>query len=235
VARILFQPIEESSRLYFSKTLYPPSPDKESKPAKAPKDAQYQAVTTLQSILFLHFHLAMALTALLAPLVPFLSNLLLPRQYHSTAAPRILRVYCAYIPAMGLNGILEAFVHATASPVQLQSQARWMVFFSVVFAASVSLGASGVLGFKWDDSMLVWANVTNLGARALYGWIFARKYFEHDMVSLRSVRPCIPGIAAFALSSIVARWSEANLDQQGQRLKHAGVCIGCGIASLAIW
>ncbi|CAE6445334.1 unnamed protein product [Rhizoctonia solani] len=234
VARILFQPIEESSRLYFSKTLSPPSPKKESKPTKPSKEAQSQAATTLQSILFLHFHLAMALTTLLAPLVPLLSDFLLPPRYRSTAAPRILRAYCAYIPAMGLNGILEAFVHATAMPAQLQSQARWMVLFSIAFAASVSLGASGALGVKWDDTMLVWANVANLGARALYGWIFARKYFEKDLVSPRRVRPCIPGIAAFILSGIVAKWSEVNLDQRGQRFKHAGVCIGSGVISLSI-
>ncbi|CAE6429721.1 unnamed protein product [Rhizoctonia solani] len=235
VARILFQPIEESSRLYFSKTLSPPLPENGPKePAKPSKGALSQAATTLQSILFLHLHLALALTALLAPLIPFLSDFLLPLRYRSTAAPRILRAYCAYIPAMGLNGILEAFVHATALPAQLQSQARWMVFFSIAFAAGVSLGASGTLGVKWDDTMLVWANVANLGARAMYGWIFARDYFGNDLISVRNVRPCIPGIVAFGLGGVAARWSEVNFDQQGQRVKHAGVCIGSGIISLAI-
>ncbi|CAE6457558.1 unnamed protein product [Rhizoctonia solani] len=234
VARILFQPIEESSRLYFSKTLSPPLHEKGSKTIKPSKEAQFQASTTLQSIVFLHFHLAIALTTLLGPLVPFLSDILLPPRYRSTAAPRILRAYCAYIPAMGLNGILEAFVHATASPAQLQSQARWMVAFSIAFAAGVSLGASGALGVKWDDTMLVWANVANLGARALYGWVFARRYFGGDLVWLRSVRPCIPGIIAFTLSGFLARWSEANFDQRGQRFKHVGICIGCGVISLAI-
>ncbi|KAL5637630.1 hypothetical protein ACGC1H_004145 [Rhizoctonia solani] len=234
VARILFQPIEESSRLYFSKTLSPP-PEKDSKePAKPSKDQLSQAATTLQSILFLHFHLALALTALLAPLVPFLSDFLLPPRYRSTAAPRILRAYCAYIPAMGLNGILEAFVHATALPAQLRSQARWMVIFSIAFAVSVSIGASGAFGIKWDDTMLVWANVANLGARALYGWIFARKYFGKGLLAIRLVRPCVPGIVAFGLGSLAARWSEVNFDQRGQRVKHAGVCIGCGVVSLAI-
>ncbi|EUC59380.1 oligosaccharide translocation protein Rft1 [Rhizoctonia solani AG-3 Rhs1AP] len=235
VARILFQPIEESTRLYFSKTLSPP-PEKDSiEPAKPSETQLSQAAVTLQSILFLHFHLALALTALLAPLVPFLSEFLLPPRYRSTAAPRILRAYCAYIPAMGLNGILEAFVHATALPTQLRSQARWMVIFSIAFAVSVSLGASGALGTKWDDTMLIWANVANLGARALYGWIFARKYFGKGLLSLRLVRPCVPGIVAFGLAGLLARWSEENFDQRGQRVKHAGVCIGCGVVSLAIW
>ncbi|KDN36440.1 hypothetical protein RSAG8_10832, partial [Rhizoctonia solani AG-8 WAC10335] len=235
VARILFQPIEESSRLYFSKILSPPSPEKDSKgPAKPSKNQLSQAAITLQSILFLHFHLALALMALLAPLVPFLSDFLLPPRYRSTAAPRILRAYCAYIPAMGLNGILEAFVHATALPAQLRSQARWMIVFSVAFAAGVSFGASGAFGVKWDDTMLVWANVANLGARALYGWIFARKYFGKELVSMRYVRPCVPGIIAFGFSGLMARWSEVNFDQRGQRVKHMGVCIGCGVVSLLI-
>ncbi|KAG9088044.1 Oligosaccharide translocation protein rft1, partial [Ceratobasidium sp. 392] len=71
VARILFQPIEESSRLYFSKLLSPPSTSTtdDSSP-QAPKSAQNQAATTLQSTLFIHSHLALALTTLLAPLIP---------------------------------------------------------------------------------------------------------------------------------------------------------------------
>ncbi|KAH7333756.1 Rft protein-domain-containing protein, partial [Rhizoctonia solani] len=234
VARILFQPIEESSRLYFSKTLSPPTEKDSKEPAKPSQNAMHQAATTLQSILFLHFHLALALTTLLAPLVPFLSYFLLPPRYRSTAAPRILRAYCSYIPAMGLNGILEAFVHATALPAQLHSQARWMVVFSIAFAVSVSLGASGAFGVKWDDTMLVWANVANLGARALYGWTFARKYFGKELISVRLVRPCVPGIVAFGLGGLLARWSEVHFDHQGQRVKHAGVCIGWGVVSLAI-
>lgn len=234
VARILFQPIEESSRLYFSKILSPPTQSKNSNPTQ---EAQTQAATTLQSILFLHSHLALALIMLLAPLIPFISSLLLPPRYRSTAAPYILRAYCAYIPAMGLNGILEAFVHATATPGQLQTQARWMVLFSVLFIAGVTAGAFGMLGVQWNDALLVWANVMNLGARALYGWIFARKYFTGvpGLVSVSKVRPSIPGIMAFGFSGLVARWSERTYDQGGARVRHAGVCIGCGVISLAIW
>ncbi|QRV85241.1 oligosaccharide translocation protein RFT1 [Ceratobasidium sp. AG-Ba] len=238
VARILFQPIEESTRLYFSKILSPQLKSEKSVNSSAqPSESSFtQAVTTLQSILFLHAHLAMALTTLLSPLVPFLSTILLPPRYRSTAAPRILRSYCAYIPAMGLNGILEAFVHATASPEQLRTQARWMVFFSIMFVAGVTAGASGLLGVEWDDTMLVWANVANLGARALYGWFFARKYFSKSPGFLRfsGVRPSAAGILAFGTSGLLARWSEASFDQTGARLKHAGICIGCGVVSLVV-
>ncbi|KAG8795599.1 Oligosaccharide translocation protein rft1 [Ceratobasidium sp. 428] len=236
VARILFQPIEESSRLYFSKLLSPPTSAPDDSSSQASRPALIQASTTLQSILFIHSHLALALTTLLAPLIPFLSTLLLPPRYRSTAAPRILRAYCAYIPAMGANGILEAFVHATASPAQLQTQARWMILFSILFIASVTAGASGVLGVRWDDTMLVWANVANLGARALYGWFFAGRYFSSipGLLAFHNVRPSLPGIAAFAVSGVVARWSESTFDQGGARVKHATICIGCGIISLLI-
>ncbi|KAG9074712.1 Oligosaccharide translocation protein rft1 [Ceratobasidium sp. 370] len=238
VARILFQPIEESSRLYFSKILSPPTPNSsDGSPPQVSKPALTQAATNLQSMLFLHSHLALALTTLLAPLIPFLSTLLLPPRYESTAAPRILRACCAYIPAMGANGILEAFVHATASPAQLQTQARWMVLFSVLFIAGVTAGASGILGIRWDDTMLVWANVANLGARAFYGWIFAGRYFSGvpGLLALPNIRPSVPGIIAFGVGGIVARWSETAFDRAGARVKHAAVCIGCGIVSLMIW
>lgn len=140
---------------------------------------------------------------------------------------------------MGANGILEAFVHATASPAQLRAQSRWMVLFSALFIGGVVTGASGVGGMQWDDQMLVWANVLNLGARAIYGWIFAQGYFGEkggeELVRAGNVRPCIPGLLAFGVSGIVARWSESRFDQVGERLVHAGICIGCGLVSLAIW
>ncbi|KAG8742087.1 Oligosaccharide translocation protein rft1 [Ceratobasidium sp. 414] len=229
IARILFQPIEESSRLYFSKVLSLSTLNSsDGSSPQASKPALTQAATTLQSILFLHSHLALALTTLLAPLIPFLSTLLLPPRYQSTAAPRILRAYCAYIPAMGANGILEAFVHATASPAQLQTQARWMVLFSVLFIVGVTAGASGVLGVHWDDTMLIWANVANLGARALYGWFFAGSYFSGvpGLLAISNICPSIPGVVAFGISGIVARWSEAAFDQEGARIKHAGLMGG---------
>ena len=55
----------------------------------------------------------------------------------STAAPRVLAWYCLYILALGLNGILEAFQHAVASPAELGRANVWLIGFAGACAAEL--------------------------------------------------------------------------------------------------
>ncbi|WVR05129.1 hypothetical protein IAU60_002141 [Kwoniella sp. DSM 27419] len=121
VARIVFQPLEESLLLHYSSSL--------SSSATLP-------LYTLTIRLSLYF--TMIVRTFVPPLFPALSPLLLPRQYHSTTAPDILRLYLTtYIPLLSLNGLSEAFVTASADPSEIKNQARWMIASSAVFASSL--------------------------------------------------------------------------------------------------
>ncbi|TBU29309.1 Rft-1-domain-containing protein [Dichomitus squalens] len=211
VARIVFQPIEETARVFFSKTLaspVPPSPDPKSNHSAKHKEYLQTASAVLTTLLLVFTHLLLLLITFAPPYLPLALSLALPRKYLSTSAPRILAVYVYYIPAMAYNGVLEAFLASAASPSDLRAQARWLLVFSALFvAAAVGLARSAGLG----DAGLVWANVGNLALRAAYAWAFARRFFVErgagDALGLRRVVPPAPVLAAFAAAGLAVRVS----------------------------
>jgi oligosaccharide translocation protein RFT1 len=166
-------------------------------------------------------HLTMLFLAFGPPYIPALLSLLLPRRYLATSAPQVLKAYCVYLPVMGFNGFLEAFVSSTAEEKDLRRQSQWMIVFSVVFALS-GWGFMKVLGL--GEVGLVWANAVNLGCRAIYGMIFVLQYFQAraTKVSVRSSIPPFAVLAAFAISAGVVRWSEEQFGLHA-KLKHVVV------------
>lgn len=81
----------------------------------------------------------------------------------------MLSAYCVYVPIMGLNGITEAFLQATADTPRLATHSRWMVIFSVVYLAVCIIAFNGLglgsVGF-------VVANCWNLSVRFWVSWLY---------------------------------------------------------------
>ncbi|RDX47405.1 Rft-1-domain-containing protein [Lentinus brumalis] len=208
VARIVFQPIEETARVFFSKTLASSSPSTtdEKAPTEQPKEALQTASTVLLTLLLAFTHLLLLLITFAPPYLPLALSLALPRKYLATSAPGILSVYIYYIPAMAYNGVLEAFFASAASPADLRAQARWMLVFSAAFVAGAAALARG-LGL--GDAGLVWANVANLALRAGYAWAFVRRFFSARgaTVEWRRALPPLPVLASFAAAGAAVRVS----------------------------
>ncbi|KAK7690222.1 hypothetical protein QCA50_006875 [Cerrena zonata] len=229
VARIIFQPIEETSRVFFSKAL--------STTSDIPKEALESAANILVTILQMFTHLLLLLGTFGPPYLPLALSIVLPHRYLATSAPAILKVYVLYIPMMAFNGILEAFFASTATPDDLRKQSRWLLIFSVCFVGA-SVVFSQYLGL--GDAGLVWANIVNLALRASYAWIFAQNFFTRrnagQLVSLRGIAPPLPVSICFALCAIVTRCSytwyhDRPLTIRGQ-LPHLVVGVGCVIGCL---
>ena len=89
--------------------------------------------------------------------------------WSTTAAPQALAWYCLYILALGLNGILEAFQHAVASPAELARANAWLIAFAGAhLAAAVSLVSGyGAVG-------LIVADGISMAARIAYSLAFIR-------------------------------------------------------------
>ncbi|KAH8085417.1 Rft-1-domain-containing protein [Cristinia sonorae] len=208
VARILFQPIEETSRVFFSKTLTSGSSTTLS------QDALQTASSILLTLLLLFNHLFLLLLTFAPPYFPLAISILLPRRFHDTSAPSILQTYVYYIPMMAFNGVLEAFFASTATPYDLRVQSRWMLLFSLTFVGA-ALGFSQYLGL--GDAGLVWANIVNLFLRAVYAWVFVREYFgskgSAEMVRWRKAVPPWSVIACFGVAGAVTRWSRFALSK----------------------
>jgi len=210
VARILFQPIEETARVFFSKTLTP-----DSTTTAIPRDALHTASNILMALLLLFTHLFLLLLTFAPPYIPLAISILLPWRYHATSAPSILQTYVYYIPMMAFNGVLEAFFASTATPTDLRVQSRWMLFFSLGFVG-VAVGFSQYLGL--GDAGLVWANVANLLVRALYAWAFVRQYYQSkdagEMVHWKKAVPPLGVVGCFAVAGAVTRWSWYGYSQR---------------------
>ena len=121
VARIVFQPIEESLRLLFSKLPSSPSPIKKRQDHTA---AFHQAADSLVCLLSIQCSLSLIFLAYGTAYLPVALHIILPPQYLSTSAPKILAAWLWYIPVLAVNGGLEAFLSSVATPQDLNNQSR---------------------------------------------------------------------------------------------------------------
>ena len=169
LARLLFQPVEESSRSYFSRLLSSRQPSEKASPEV--KEARKSLHTLLR------FY--MLLSIVVVSLGPFAARPLLAivagKRWVGSGAGDVLAAYCFYIPFLALNGIAESFVASVATEAEVHRQSGWMGAFSVAFAASaflfmrvIPLGATG----------LVIANSINMFCRINWSAVFIDSYFR---------------------------------------------------------
>ncbi|KAI0696434.1 Rft-1-domain-containing protein [Cytidiella melzeri] len=220
VARIVLQPIEETARVFFSKTL-----SSESSAKKESADNVKTAGNVLASLLLVFSHLLCLLVTFAPPYLPLALTLALPSRYLKTSAPSILHTYIYYIPTMAFNGVLEAFFASAATASHLRTQAWWMLMYSFLFVIAAVMLSQG-LGL--GDSGLVWANVLNLWLRAIYAWTFARSYFiskgaKDVMTAWRCVPPVVSAVVTRTTRGV---YENAPLTIPGQ-FGHILVGVGC--------
>lgn len=250
VARIGFQPVEETSRIYFSKLLS--SKDEGTTTSSDEKEKNIsQAASVAHTVLLLYTHLGIFFLAFGPPYIPTLLSFILPRRYLTTSAPRVLQAYCAYLPVMALNGFLEAFMASTARPADLAAQSRFMALCSVLFIATAVV-LSEVVGLQ--ETGMVYANVLNLGLRAAYGWRFMRQYFLTESRSSSTVvkpsstagdansplhaRQCIPPTLVWISSvcvGLLVRLSSVRYGGLSAGITSKAAHIGVGGVLFAAW
>ncbi|KIK09519.1 hypothetical protein K443DRAFT_644720 [Laccaria amethystina LaAM-08-1] len=168
IARIVFQPIEETLRVFFSKTI-----SVTDNKGKTKDEALKQASVTLLSLLTIQTSFSLVFVIFATAYLPILLPILLPPQYLATSAPTVLAAWIWYIPVLAFNGGLEAFLSSVATPADLNKQSRWMIGFSVVYISTAIFLYSLDIG----DASLVYANVINLSARILYCLAFVMQFF----------------------------------------------------------
>ncbi|KAI4139309.1 MAG: hypothetical protein L6R39_006356, partial [Caloplaca ligustica] len=142
VARMVFQPIEESSRSLFGRLLHQPSSHTDSSDGAAVatepdrKEQVDQAAAYLRILLHIYSLFSVTVVAIGPSFAPLLLRFLAGSRWSDSDASSVLAACCYYIPLLAVNGILEAFVSAAASPAELRAQSAWMVAFSAAFAAT---------------------------------------------------------------------------------------------------
>ncbi|PGH30506.1 oligosaccharidyl-lipid flippase [[Emmonsia] crescens] len=189
VARIIFQPIEESSRNMLGKLLAT------SKTEPTAPESLKLAKSYLCCILHAYGIFSIMICALGPTIVPELLKLLIGSQWSFPGIHGLLSNYCYYIPLLAFNGITEAFVASTATHPELRQQAGWMGACSAGFITAAylflrigKLGASGI----------IWANLMNLTLRIVWSCWFIKKYFRDRKDDLR-ITEALPNYGSVAI------------------------------------
>ncbi len=221
VARMLFQPIEESSRNVFGKWL---SPDASGKPDfKGVRSANRY----LRDILRFYALLSILAAALGPTIAPLLLRLVAGSRWSSTSAGDVLATYCYLIPLLALNGITEAFISSVASNAELQRQSIWMFAFSVGFA---SAGYTFLRVLGWGAVGLVCANVVNMLFRIVWSWAFITDFLRRNGGSLE-VSDVLPTagtrLVGFAAAAILVGVRKTFNGGFADLMKSGGVAGGC--------
>ncbi|KAG7097422.1 hypothetical protein E1B28_004768 [Marasmius oreades] len=244
IARIVFQPIEETLRLYFSKTLLDVTSGQANTERKS--SALSEASRTLVALLHLQVAGSLFLLCFGSQYLTLVLEIFLPAQYLKTSAPKILSAWIWYIPVLAVNGGLEAFLASAAEKKDVNRQSGWMLVFSIIYIGS----AIGLYRENYGDVSLVYANIVNLSARIVYVVVFAASFFRRhsgtDYVKWRQVLPSPSLFIALLVSLVVipaseTKWHATQIVQtQGRRavfnwavLIHVG--IGTALALVCLW
>ncbi|WAQ82359.1 hypothetical protein PtA15_2A676 [Puccinia triticina] len=257
IARILFQPIEETSRLYFSRSLstsHLPEKNQESSSKSAAVPAGIQgSIDLLTNLIQCHLSLGLIFVTFGPPYVRLgLWMLLGPRSAYLHEGPsstivQVLRAYCYLLPLLGLNGILEAFVQSAAHEIELNRMSKLMTIWCAIFVGAVALfsssWASGTLLITAEVAIVI-ATGVNMICRIVYGWRFSIRYVQRRAAAqtllLSKAAPSAITIAAFIIAAIITRSSEFRYSESfatekpGERLFSKALLshLLCGIGSL---
>nr|QBH67477.1 hypothetical protein UE_1411 [Ustilago esculenta] len=228
VARILFQPVEETCRIVFSSELValdPESAEYGAAKASVNKNTLDRVSGMLSAMFRLHSLLACIMTTFGGPLsTAFLYIMAGPQWALETSAPAILSAYTFYLPIMGFNGIVEGFLQSVASQRQVVQYSHILMTASAGFVAVLAVINVVVAGTNMRDLFfaktgLVWANALSLSVRAGWCWSFMVSYFKlsqtgslHDsrLIFVDRIRPSAampsrPTLAVFSLIAVLLR------------------------------
>jgi hypothetical protein len=212
IARMLFQPIEESSRNMFAKLCASPETATSTRDANNEQQLQErrrnlsQAARVLTIILRLYSIISLFAVTLGPTLAPLLLSVVAGRKWSATNASNVLATYCYYIPFLAINGVTEGFVAAVATNKQLYAQSISMGFFFAAFAGSawfflgqLQLGGSGV----------VLANTVNMALRIIWNTWFINRFFDQSGTPFRLL-DALPSFTSLASAGIVPTLMKAR-------------------------
>ncbi|KAL8668902.1 MAG: hypothetical protein Q9168_006488 [Polycauliona sp. 1 TL-2023] len=231
VARMVFQPIEETSRSLFGRLLHhPPSPDDHARTETDAVDRRQvnQAATYLRCLLRFYLVTCTMAVAIGPSFSPLLLRVVAGSRWSDSEAPSVLAAYCYYVPFLAVNGILEAFVSAGATPEELRVQSVWMIAFSAAF-----VGTGFLLLNTWDQGAhgLVVANAINMLCRIAWSWQFVEGHLRRRGAVL-DFAAILPSAGTMAYASATALYlTRAELAfggplwQLGKGIAAAGSCV----------
>nr|XP_035958452.1 protein RFT1 homolog isoform X2 [Halichoerus grypus] len=218
VARLIFQPIEESFYIFFAKVL------------ERGKDATLQkqediavAAVVLESLLKLALLTGLTITIFGFAYSQLALDIYGGAMLSSGSGPVLLRSYCLYVLLLAVNGVTECFTFAAMSKEEVDR------YNFTMLALSSSFLVLSYLLTRWCGSVgFILANCFNMGIRITQSLCFIHRYYErspHRPLAGLYLSPALLG--AFALSGGITGVSEVFLCcEQGWPARLAHVAVG---------
>lgn len=244
VVRLVFWPIENAAFRAFSEapaaeSTIRGSQSGSSSPRRLLEHAHIPRMLLLLRIVVLCASLACAF----GPNYSFAAiHVLLSHRWSSTVAPTVLAAYCGYLLCLAVNGVCEAYVHATMTAGDLMKSNVAMVSIVIVqagcIAASQRLGESCV--------MLVAIDSASMLARIAVACFYMRKWHRHYKGSWFAWVPGPGSMLALAVAAagtnfsnrlMLSRLTEAQLLERmpSPMLIHIAVGVGALGCVLLCW
>lgn len=212
-SRLLFQPVEESSRNAFGRILSGNgSQNKQSSRSSAEITEKRQDALNYLSTCIRSYFIAIVIpcTTLLPQLLPVIVQVLLGSrsEFNSARTSRLLAAYSYYLPFLAINGILDAFVTSVATESQLVSQSLAMAGVTLVYLSSAA-GLMTQLGLA--ELGLVYANIINMTLRIVFSLWYIRAWTKEKILEAKSKSfrefcsrslPTRPFLIAYALTLV---------------------------------
>lgn len=166
IARLLFLPIEESTRLHFTKLL------------SAPK--RQNIIDSLNLLKYVCiFYANLCILIFISGYIngPFLLKVLLgnKNQWSQTSVFDTFRQFIFYIPFLAFNGILEAMLSSIATPKDIQKHSLFLSLLSVLVLVVLYILVSTL---HLDLLGLIITNSLNMAFRIIYCIVFLHKYYS---------------------------------------------------------
>ncbi|EPQ10210.1 Protein RFT1 like protein [Myotis brandtii] len=228
VARLIFQPIEESFYIFFAKVL-----EREKDATLQKQEDVAVAATVLESLLKLALLTGLTITVFGFAYSQLALDIYGGAMLSSGSGPVLLRTYSLYVLLLAINGVTECFTFAAMSKEQVDRYNLTML------ALSSSFLVLSYLLTRWCGSVgFILANCFNMGIRITQSLWFIHRYYRespHRPLAGLQLSPVLLG--AFALSGGITGVSEAFLCcEQGwlARLAHVAVgafCLGATLGT----
>ncbi|GAA5960962.1 hypothetical protein JCM3765_007557 [Sporobolomyces pararoseus] len=185
VARIIFQPLEESSRLYFSSLSPSISSSSTSTPPLVRLEALHKISLHLSNLLNFYTHFSLILIFLLPPYISPLLTILLGTEWSKTSSST-LKFYLNLLPFLAFNGLLESGFQSFANQKWLKLGSYWFGVCTLGFASTVfyTMG-NREDGDSWGSKGLIVGNCVNMGMRILFSGFFLKTFLEDKLKEIQ--------------------------------------------------
>ncbi|RLV95530.1 Oligosaccharide translocation protein RFT1 [Spathaspora sp. JA1] len=164
IARLLFQPLEESTRLLFSKLLL----------------TKGNTIQTFQYLKLISiFYLNFCILVLFAGLTngSYLLQFLLRGKWTQTNVFQLFQQYIAYIPFLAFNGILEAVFTSMATKSDMKQFSTYMTIITLII---LLISYLLIEQFQLGLSGLIIANIINMLLRITYCYKQIQSFYSRN-------------------------------------------------------